>query len=280
MGNNLTERAMLVSVSMSAWRGTKVDKSASREICETKNAKSDSARVYKRLVDRESLSEITRLQTQARSLLYEMTLPWLDNGVRVLPSKLFFDFQDRMDDIESQHTDAVERFLENYDNALVDSMVRLGEMFNPAEYPTADQLRAKFSLKTTLFPVPDGDFRVQGVDTSELEKKFQQQADERQAEMVKDLARRMAEISEEFASKVNSGKRFWDSLMTKVGDLGKLVDGLNMTDDPAIAEAGKKLVEIGKLRAEDIRDDKQVKAKAIKQADEVRKVASDLANIF
>jgi len=276
---HLSHKAMLVSLSMSCWRATKLDRDASRQVCEANSAETDAARVVKRLLSQKHLSPITRIQTQARTVIYEMTLPWLDNGVRVLPSDLFFPFREKMQELERAHSKAVAEFLDHYEERLADARLRLVGLFNPFDFPTRDQVERKFGMKVSVMPFPEvDDFRVEQAD--ELREEFEEQARKREAEMVADLAGRIANIAGEFTCKVNGGKRFWNSLTDKVSDLAKLVDGLNVTGNPDIAEAGRLLREIAAVKPDDLRDDPKAKAEAVGKADLAADKCRDLANIF
>ena len=277
----LSKKAVLISLSLSAWKGTKIDRSASADVCKSKGAEDGSARVYKSLVDRKSLSGITTIQTKARTLVYNKTLPWLDNGVRVLPNALYMDFMTDLGQLERDHDKAVSDFLNSYNEQLLDAQNRLGDLFNIADFPTVDQLRSKFKMCISVMPFPEAeDFRVESVNVDDLKSQFEKQSSERIANMVKDMADRCVDLADEFTAKVSSGKRFWDSLPEKLADLGKTLDGLNITKDAKIAQASAKLLKIGSYTADQIRSSESVKAEVTQEAKDIKSVVSDLASIF
>src|SRR5262249_60799329 len=93
---SLSSKAMLCTVSISAWSGYKYDREASEEIAEIHGADKDSGRFNKRLVPRKELEEITKLIGRARRDHEFVTLPWSDNGYRVLPAAAYMDHTETM----------------------------------------------------------------------------------------------------------------------------------------------------------------------------------------
>jgi hypothetical protein len=83
---SLSSKAMLCTVSISAWSGYKYDREASEQVAEIHGAEKDSGRFNKRLVPRKELEEITKIIGKARRDHEFVTLPWSDNGYRVLPA--------------------------------------------------------------------------------------------------------------------------------------------------------------------------------------------------
>src|SRR5260370_34493895 len=93
---SLSSKAMLCTVSISAWSGYKYDREASEEIAEIHGADKDSGRFNKRLVPRKQLEEITKIIGKARRDHEFVTLPWSDNGYRVLPAAAYMDHTNTM----------------------------------------------------------------------------------------------------------------------------------------------------------------------------------------
>ena len=62
---NITEKAMLVRLSISQWTGKKIDRKATDEMCETNNVSSDWAKAEKYLV---AENELKKIQKKASAL--------------------------------------------------------------------------------------------------------------------------------------------------------------------------------------------------------------------
>ena len=92
MTHALTQKAMVMNLSIGIWQGYRLDKDASRKVTEDAGAMSDAARVNKHLVPKESLAAIVTAQNTIRTHFYSNTLPWRDNGDRLMTRKLFMTF--------------------------------------------------------------------------------------------------------------------------------------------------------------------------------------------
>src|SRR5712692_7711990 len=105
---------MLCTVSISAWSGYKYDREAYEEIAEIHGADKDSGRFNKRLVPRKDLKEITQIIGLGRRDHEFVTLPWSDNGFRVLPATAYMDHTETMRVHSAEFKAAVSRLVAGY----------------------------------------------------------------------------------------------------------------------------------------------------------------------
>jgi predicted metal-dependent peptidase len=73
-----------------------------------------------------------------------MTLPWDDNGYRVLPSAAYMDHTEKMRELSNRFTPAVDALAREFGNLVEQAKVRLGGLFRPEDCPAPDELRSKF----------------------------------------------------------------------------------------------------------------------------------------
>jgi hypothetical protein len=106
--SSLSSRAMLCSLSISMWSARKHDPQASEEIAQRHGAQADAGRYHKVLLPKEALTEIHKIVSEARQEHYFMTLPWDDNGYRVLPAAAYMDHTEKMRALSNRFTPAVE----------------------------------------------------------------------------------------------------------------------------------------------------------------------------
>jgi len=99
-----------------------------------------------------------------RHTFYKITLPWSDEGFRLLPSNLLL----RLDGPYARSSrPAFEQGVESFSSASIRSTSKqvrpeLNGLFREEDYPAADKLRKKFGVKLEILPIPTGnDFRVQ-----------------------------------------------------------------------------------------------------------------------
>jgi hypothetical protein len=88
----ITQRAMLTAVHISIWMATKHDRKVSRDVANQHGAQERAGRYNKQLLMGASkLEELRTLAGQIRQHFYKITLPWSDEGLRLLPSHFYFD---------------------------------------------------------------------------------------------------------------------------------------------------------------------------------------------
>jgi len=95
----IARSSMMVDLHISVYTGRKQDKSTQAEVVANKGAKSKrAASVYKSLfAECKELDELTKFQARVRAEHYRLTLPWNDQGARLLPTRALLDYQKRME---------------------------------------------------------------------------------------------------------------------------------------------------------------------------------------
>src|ERR1019366_3579551 len=101
----ITERAMLAAVHISIWTAVKHDRKISRDVADQHGAHQGAGRYNKQLLrGADKLDELRTLAGNVRQYFYKITLPWSDEGFRLLPSNLYFDLTARMPRRSSQRS--------------------------------------------------------------------------------------------------------------------------------------------------------------------------------
>ena len=81
---NLTHDAMLVSLRITAWSGRLYDRQASNHVAAHHDASASAGRYNKRLLPKAAFAALTATVSEARSQHYANSLPWDDQGSRLL----------------------------------------------------------------------------------------------------------------------------------------------------------------------------------------------------
>jgi hypothetical protein len=289
---SLSSKAMLCTVSISAWSGYKFDREASEEIAEIHGAEKDSGRFNKRLVPRKELEEITKLIGRIRRDHEFVTLPWSDNGFRVLPAAAYMDHTATMRGHTAEFKAVVSR-LEGRFEELVKSQSRLGTLFKVEDYPGMRdengilrftfpaELRERFSLETKVLPLPDAeDFRVSMGD-QDRERIKRQIADSIQASLrvgtrelwqrlykvVSHMSQRMTEYN---AADDGQKPRLYDSMITNIVEIVDVLPKLNIAGDTELDRMA------GEVRRSLIVDPKELRKSEAVRSDTAR-AAVDIA---
>ena len=284
---SLDSCAMLVEVSCSTWTARKLDKSATEEVVHNKNAASkDAARVNKSLfAGRSELKEIETLAGQVRNFVDGQTMPWSNNGIRLLPTSKFMEFDAKLKVMEQAFYDKVQEFITIYPSLISAQAMALGSMFSRNDYPLPETLQSKFAFTVGYMPVPSsGDWRVDiGTEAQEV---LKEQLDKLSAQRVKDMqdmlltemgeqVKRMAYIlGGVFNSKDKNGNAIvktrpvYPSLLEDAWALVDKVEGFKI-QDPILVEAAAMLkdaikgVELKDLKNPDIKKEVEVGVKGL-----------------
>lgn len=271
----LTEKAMVLTLSIGIWQGYRLDKQASAEITAAKGANSDAARVNKHLVPKEALAKIVTASGAVRTHFYTHTMPWRDNGDRLMPRVKFTTFIQEHEALVTTFKDEVNTFLdEKYPAAIEQAEFRMGELFDRDDYPPVSNLRHRFYCDMDINPVTTiNDFRV-AIDSEHVDMvrtTMEKAAEERVQRAMGDVWRRLAEAVGYFHERLaDPDAVFRDSTINKIDELIDLIPGLNVLDDPnieAIRQQVKK--KLGGLDVKGIRKDPAHRAELAGEAKEI-----------
>lgn len=166
---NLTQTALLVSLSISKWNPTRTDSKSAQDILDAHKSENFGDRYIKNLVPQAALQSVINAEFNYRRAHLRLTLPWLDNGARILPAKGFFEYQEVMNEKRAAFDEAVEEMVANYPKWVEHARQTRGDLFREEDYPTAEEVREKFKVTHITLPFPEvNDFRLQELDGEQL----------------------------------------------------------------------------------------------------------------
>jgi hypothetical protein len=232
----ITERAMLAAVHISIWTAVKHDRKISRDVADQHGAHQGAGRYNKQLLrGADKLDELRTLAGQVRQYFYKITLPWSDEGFRLLPSNLYFDLTAKMREFETGFEQGVESFLCVYPQYIEQVRPELNGLFRQEDYPDVEKLRKKFRVKLEVLPIPSGnDFRVHMSAEEQARVAREIDANVRQSltRGTEDLWKRLREVVAHMVDRLNEPEsRFHATLVTNVFDLVELLPRLNVNGD-------------------------------------------------
>jgi len=232
----ITEKAMLAAIHISVWTAVKHDRKVSREVADQHGAHQGAGRYNKQLLHgAQKLEELRTLAGQIRQYFYKVTLPWSDEGFRLLPANFYFDLMARMREFEASFDLAVDAFLRVYPEYIEQVRPELNGLFREEDYPSPEKLRTKFGVKLEVLPIPTGaDFRVEMSAEEQARVAREIDANVRESLMrgTEDLWKRLREVVAHMVERLNEPEsRFHASLVTNVLDLVDLLPRLNVNGD-------------------------------------------------
>ena len=261
---SIASSAMLVELSISSWTARKLDKKVSAEVDSAKGAKTNAGNYNKNLLAGTGfLDTITKYAANARAWHLSQTLPWSDNGLRLLPVSNFVAYKEQLNTLESNYKALVDKFIVAYPNLVSAAAFQLGALFDRSEYPEAEQIEKKFKFNVNFLPVPTaGDFRVDiGEDAKqELIASCNNAYNDRLNSAMKDAWGRLHEhllrMSDRLAdTEDGKNKIFRDSLLENAVELVDLLKHFNLTNDPTMEQARLDLADaIKNYDANDLRE--------------------------
>lgn len=240
---SLDRKALLVHVHVKTWSARKFDRKASDEVTRAKHADPQAARVNKHLLGgkQSDHAAVIAAAGKIREVHYRLTLPWRDTGWRLLPTKLWQEYTTDLQKAVAGFDTAVQSFSSNYHSLRGMAALKMGDLFNEADYPS--EVRSRFGVQLSHMPVPtDGDFRLDLTEArmSQIRAETRQQVEEGVLAATRDLWGRLHEVVERMAGKLADPTGiFRDSLIDNVKAMVELTSQLNLTDNPAIEEARK-----------------------------------------
>lgn len=257
--HTIANTAVLATLSISRWSGRKFDKDASDELNISKHASKDAARVNKLLVSGQLLGPVNRHLSKVRAHFYANTLPWDDNGSRVLPANKLWDMQRYMQEAKVTLQELLRDVLRQYAHEVSNNCSRMGDLFNPNDYPSTGTIQSKYGIHMRVMPIPtEDDFRVSF--TEEHARAIREQVQSDLADMTQNAVEHIWESMGEMLTTVRDRLRSSDGRFTSIFDnLNRMVDdlsALNVTCDPKIEE----LQRTAQKRLLALRDPKALKA--------------------
>ncbi len=247
MDVDISARALLVNTTVRVWTGEKRDRAITREICTMKGAEDNAVRANKSLLG-EHIGGVQTAERALRQTVNERTLPWMDDGTRILKGSGFVAFTEAMAAPTRQFDAAVDAFIAAYPEIKHEAERRLGNAYSESDYPPVSRLKERFGVKLTYLPVPSAeDFRVNLADDeiAAVRRNAEQALRGTVNDAVRSLLDRLQGPVAHMASRLRLFRRtsagkvqhpFRDSLVENVRAIVRLAPALNLMDDPRIAE--------------------------------------------
>ena len=193
-----------------------------------------------------------------------------------------------MTTLQNEYRRLVQLFLDAYSWEIQNAQLKLGALFNPDEYPTADSLTNKFRFKMNYMPLPDAnDWRVTiGNETeqalrSQYEGYYAQQLQSAMGDVWKRAHDALTKMAERLDYADDTTRKvFRDSLVSNVTDIIELLGACNVTGDPVMSAAQRDLDEAMRgITPDALREDPYLRAETRRKVNEVRKTIDNLPSL-
>jgi hypothetical protein len=273
MKQDLRHKALIISLNISQWSGRKFDRKATNEVNE--NHKTQNAgRFNKILVDQAAIKTIASASAKVRAAHTKMTLPWGNNGDRLLPSVKFMDYMTELNGFLMEFNQSVNDFLSGYVESIDEARTRLKDLYNPYDYPSEAEMKAKFGYKLDYQPLPSlDDFRLQMTGANAVHENLEQSTNNRHKAAIQEISNRAKDAIGRIKGAIDrletkDNAKFYNSLIETVTDLAEAIPSLNYTGDEGAYKLAKGLKSLT-IEPSSIKEDKDVRTAYKKRLDRV-----------
>lgn len=277
---DISKRAMLALPSISVWTARRYDRKISKEVADHHDVDIDRAGRYNKClinVKDALYNDIKKIEGDARRWHEEHTLPWAQDGARILAVPMFEEYSAQMSLKREAFEHAVEEFLRAYPGLHEAAKRELNGAYHEDDYPSVDELRRKFRFSISIMPVPTAsDFRVEDLDAEKVDR-MRRDINEEVTQTVKDAERkrweRLFSVVQHAVDKLSEQKAiFHDSMIENIKEACETLPKLALTDDAdfdsVVEETSKKLANLDPKR---LRTDIDARADAARKANQIAK---------
>lgn len=278
----INNKAMLVRLTISQWTNRALDSDGSQAVADKFQINKNEGNYVKSLIDPLAMKPIINTISTIRKFHYEQTLPWADEGVRILASTNYFPYLQGMSEYKNKFESAVTQFIQNYPTLVSEAQQRKNGLFKGKDYPQDNKINSYFNITTTFMPFPtSSDFRVDipEKELQEIKSKTDETLDNIAKQSVAECLTRLHTTVAHMANRLTiynaKTAPFRDSLVDNIILLTSLIPRMNITSDVPLnhlcEEAEKLCTNSAEILREDLRIRNTTAAKADGLAIQIRK---------
>lgn len=256
--------ALQVYLRISMWHGYVRDQEVEHKVVESAKADDNAAIFYKKLSACPLFKKYKKLVSKARKQHYLLTMPWLDNGVRILPASLLLEYKNRVESVIDL-INAEARYIASNRDALNEyAKIHLGELYKESDVPTASDLERAFGASVEFWPMPKtGEWRIEAEEQliKEMDAKLNAQIEQRYKTALSTTGKKILDCARRL-HKALLGKRLHASTVEAFNELLDLIPHLNISNDAEVNRIHRQLIEsVGDLDVEDLRADRTLRTR-------------------
>lgn len=266
---------LLVYLSISLPTQTRTDKKVSAQVEEDNHTARGRARVVKRLFSSETFGPVQAAAQQVRMAHYKHSLAFDSTGARVLPATAVIDYENAVGAAIANFKSVADEFNAVYQDVLVTEMQRLGDLFNPSDYPSnpAAACTARIYYRTVGEVVTVDEHAREAIAEN-----VRQSIEEGMATAMDDALARLASVVERMVHKLDdSDAIFRNSLLANVQEQAVILQTLNIFDDPRLNESISKIRLLGVTTPDQVRSDPGIRRTV---ADSGRSILESLKGVL
>lgn len=269
---------MLVSLSFGMPRQSRQLKAEAVKVEEEKNAERGTVRVsayyWQSLVGGKEVDGLSNLKSFFNAWRKEhdaLTRSWDGDNLRLLPAKLVDKYMAMTEKFQLTAPERVDDFLEEtYPELLNTAPTRMGELYDPADFPALSECRERIKWDVSILPLPEAtQIRKVALINESWYDLFQQSTDEKVAKAIEqvrqdtwdDVLKPVQHIIEVLSK--DKGKIF-ETLITDVREIINLVPAFNLTNDQELTNLAEECrVQLSGVTPDELRKDPEIRKQTL-----------------
>ncbi len=253
------QRNLLLKLTLKAFRATRKDRRATKDLADSKSAEVTHLSVVKRLVPETLFKPVYTHDRETYRLFNSSTLPWCDGtedsggepatgepspSGRICRASVFATLMQTMGERERSREPLVRQAVTEYGALLAQPEVlqqHLGDLYRAEDYPGVDKVRRQFAFALRVLPVPGSDWRMemQSEELAEVRRMAEEQthaaataAERRLIETIADPLKRVLAMLQ----KPEGERQILSSTMRNLAEMAARIDALNVTENPLFGD--------------------------------------------
>lgn len=271
---SIHDKAILIDLTLTSVTTSRIDQTITADILLRNAANKDAGRWVSRLWPKEALDGIIKHDAATGRTHRDMTLPWLDNSKRILPTAKFDEYMTLMRVRRPEREALVKSFIDNYDHWIREAQTMRQGLFKHAEYPDRYTAAARFIFSVEAEPVPHrDDFRIRltADDMAEMQSVLDVRLQTAERIARNDLIGRIIEPLVKIVERLSDPEaKFQDSIIGNIRSIADAIPSLNVTDDAAIEDIRLRILGgLGTLDPESLRESRSDRSRAAAEANAI-----------
>lgn len=291
----LTQEAMLISVSFGVMGNTKhvrtevqspeADQANLFNSVQIKtDASLDVLKVNKTLLESAELTAIISADMAIRQWIAKKALPFPMVGLQFIPFGMIPQVKAKLEEYKQTRQGLIEEFMSAYYDLCLKAKARLGKLYNPLDYPSAEAIRSKFTFRWNLvkFAVPESLKMVSEQAYNEECKKAQAQIQDAVSDIVFTMRESLYQLTASLADRLvpgedGKGKRLTPKVVNGLQEFLTDFDLRNVVNDEQLAKLVTKLkAMLSGVSAESLKANADYKAKIASKLESIAQQAGEL----
>ncbi len=270
----LHDKCVLMDLSITSLTSARTDRSITADVILRTRGQDDAGRWVSQLWPKAALDPIRSHDSATRKIHQRLTLPWLDNSKRILPSSKFEEYMATMRQRRPEREALVSKFIAEYDHWIAEASAMRGTAFSRSDYPDAFTAAGAFTFSVQAEPVPHrDDFRITlaGADLDEIHSGLEARLDAAARIARNELLGRVCQPLVKMVERLSDpDAKFRDSLIENVRAIAAEIPDFNLTDDPEVEALRQRILrDLGMLQPDALRESKSDRSRAARKAGDI-----------